>query len=129
MVAALFARLVAVLLPNYGLELEALAIGAIALGALINWRTPGMALIAIGSGLNLLVIAINHGMPVAAEAVLLAGSEMPHDLLHVTLSESTILSVLGDIIPVAPLRGVYSVGDFVIALGGFVVPFRALLRT
>lgn len=129
LIAALAARLLTPIVPSLGLGLEVVAIAAIGLGALINWRISGMTLIALGSGLNLLAIVTNQGMPVATEALVSAGAEMPHDALHVLLSGSTTFPVLGDIIPLAVLRGVYSVGDLVIALGGFIVPFRALLRT
>jgi hypothetical protein len=126
---ALFARVLGLVVPGFGLSLEVLAIATIGLGALVNWRIAGMAIIALGSGLNLLVIVLNQGMPVGSDALLSAGAEFPRDPLHVAMVSSTILPALGDIIPLSPLRGVYSVGDLVIALGGFVVPFRALLRT
>jgi hypothetical protein len=36
--------------------------------------------------------------------------------------------VLADVIPVPLARAVYSIGDFCIALGGFLVPFVLLIR-
>ena len=115
--------------PRVGLPLEVLGIAAIGLVALINRRTTGMVLIAVGCALNVLVIVVNQGMPVASDALLSAGAEMPHDPLHVVLGEATRLPALGDIIPVGPFHSVYSVGDLAIAIGGFVVPFRALLKS
>src|SRR5207237_1369438 len=84
--------------------------------------TTGMVLIAVGCALNVLVIVVNQGMPVASDALLSAGAEMPHDPLHVVLGEATRLPALGDIIPVGPFHSVYSVGDLAIAIGGFAVP-------
>jgi uncharacterized protein DUF5317 len=129
LIPAILARLVAPAIPSFGLGLEILAIFAIGLIALVNWRTDGMALIAMGSGFNLLVILANQGMPVTSEALLAAGAEMPRDPLHIVATDSTRVAILGDIIPIAVFRSVYSVGDFVIALGGFLVPFRALLKS
>jgi len=129
LLAAILMRGVALAVPRVGLPLEVLGIAAIGLVALINRRTTGMVLIAVGCALNVLVIVVNQGMPVASDALLSAGAEMPHDPLHVVLGEATRLPALGDIIPVGPFHSVYSVGDLAIAIGGFVVPFRALLKS
>jgi hypothetical protein len=53
---------------------------------------------------------------------------MPTDALHVQTRDSSVLVPLSDVIPVGIVRNVYSVGDFLIAAGGFVVPFMLLSR-
>jgi uncharacterized protein DUF5317 len=129
LLGALAARLIAPAVPSFGLVLEIVGIAGIGIVALLNGRIVGMPLIAIGSVLNLVVVVANQGMPVAADALLSAGAGMPHDPLHIALGETTKLPMLGDIIPLALFRGVYSIGDFAIAIGGFVVPFRALVKS
>jgi len=42
------------------------------------------------------------------------------------MDSGTRLPLLGDIVPVGVVRSVYSVGDFLIALGGFLIPFMWL---
>jgi uncharacterized protein DUF5317 len=106
-----------------------IGIAGVGVVALLNRRIAGMPLIAIGSVLNFVVVAVNQGMPVAPDALSSAGAAMPDDPLHVVLGESTQLPMLGDIIPLALFRAVYSIGDFGIAIGGFVVPFRTLVKS
>lgn len=91
--------------------------------ALLNHAMPGMRAVAVGAGLNLLVVAANGGMPVSPTGALAAGASIPADGLHHELSDHTQLVLLADVIPVALIRGVYSVGDCVLALGGFWLPF------
>lgn len=97
---------------------------AIALVALRSAALPGMRLIAAGAALNLAVVALNGGMPVDAAALAAAGARPPDDALHVSLTGATAFPLLADRIPLAPFRGVYSLGDVVLALGGFWLPFR-----
>src|SRR2546430_6146049 len=56
LLAAILMRGVALAVPRVGLPLEVLGIAAIGLVALINRRTTGMVLIAVGCALNVLVI-------------------------------------------------------------------------
>ncbi|MGH2498600.1 MAG: DUF5317 family protein [Candidatus Limnocylindria bacterium] len=105
------------------------ALAAIVAVALLNARLPGALLVAFGTALNVAVIALNGGMPVDAAAALAAGAEQRvGDGLHVPLTDTTLLPFLADVIPVPLVRGVYSAGDVVIALGGFWLPFAALRR-
>ena len=110
----------------------AVHVGAILLTAAVaamNWRIPGAALIAAGSLLNAMVIGVNGGMPFDAAAAASAGaSPLLNDALHHPIGPGTILPWLTDVIPLGLFRNVYSVGDFVIALGGFCAPFFVLRR-
>lgn len=72
--------------------------GAILAVVVVNRGTSGMALVGIGALSNLSVVALNGG----------------------------ILGLLADIIPVAFVHNVHSVGDILIAAGGFWLPFVRL---
>jgi Family of unknown function (DUF5317) len=106
----------ALLLASY------LALGAFTLA---NWRIFGMAAVAVGLGLNLLVIAVNEGMPVRRAAVVDAGIAASDNELstiklkskhHYETAEDSLMP-LADVIPVRPLREVLSVGDVVMSIG------------
>ena len=126
--AGLFARAVAPFAPGLAFVLYGFALVTTAAVAVANVRLAGAVLIAIGGGLNLAVVLLNGGMPVDPAAAIAAGTTVPSDALHVSLTDSTQLQALADVIPVPIFRAVYSVGDFFIAAGGFVVPFVALTR-
>ena len=124
----LTARGVASFLPGFGFALYVLSIASTTLVAAANYRIIGAAVVAAGGLLNLCVVIANGGMPVDPGAVAVAGGTMPSDALHVVLTSTTRLRELSDLIAVPLLRSVYSVGDLLIALGGFVVPFMLLIR-
>jgi hypothetical protein len=92
---------------------------------LANIRLFGMALVAVGLALNLLVIAVNGAMPVRPQAVIDAGIvDDGRELSRIRLKSkhhferpSDRLMPLADIIPVKPLREVLSVGDVLMSLG------------
>jgi DHA3 family macrolide efflux protein-like MFS transporter len=93
-----------------------------------NWRLPGAALISVGTFSNVLVVLLNSGMPVDMTLAAEISALPPENGLHIALGPGTIFPFLADIIPVgfapiAALRSVYSVGDFLIAFGGFLIPF------
>jgi Family of unknown function (DUF5317) len=98
---------------------------ALAAFAAANVKLFGMALVVVGLACNLLVIAVNHGMPVRPSAVIRAGiAANDDDLRHIHLQAkhhyerpSDRLLGLADILPVAPLREVLSVGDVVMSVG------------
>ncbi|MGH2378535.1 MAG: DUF5317 family protein [Candidatus Limnocylindria bacterium] len=119
------------LAPLFG-ELSAAAyvaaFASIAIVALVDRRLPGMTAIAAGATLNTLVVAANGGMPVDAAAVASAGAVMPADRLHIDLTPATRLPQLADVIPMAVFRNVYSVGDVLLAAGGFWLPFAWMRR-
>ena len=128
LIAALLVRAAAPFLPVIAFPLYVFALAGTTAGAIANARMSGALLVAIGGGLNLVVVLANHGMPVDVGAVAVAASSMPTDALHVVLTEATVLKPLADVIPVPLAHSVYSVGDFCIALGGFIVPFVLLIR-
>jgi hypothetical protein len=121
-------------LPIYVLSLALIAIWVAA-----NWRIPGMALIAIGLGLNVAVIAANGGhMPVSPEGARLAGhyealaAGDPATSKHALMSsEQAQLWWLGDIIVIprgVPGAVVLSVGDIVLTVGIAILCYSTLLR-
>jgi len=91
-----------------------------------NWRVPGALLIAIGTSLNLLVVALNSGMPYDPVLAASVGAPLPTDALHAVLRSDTRLEFLSDVIPVGPIHSVFSLGDFLNAVGGFLIPFMWL---
>ena len=119
-------RLVASFNSAAPLSVYLVALAGIAAVAALNWRLPGSSLIAIGTAMNIFVIALNAGMPYDAGTVTAVGAPLPTDSLHTLMGPGTRLPFLGDIVPVGLVRSVYSVGDFLIALGGFLIPFMWL---
>ena len=100
-------------------------LGVVAVGV-VNRHVPGAALIAIGAGLNTVVVALNGAMPVSREAIAAVGGTFPVDPLHRQLDETSRLVPLADIIPFPVIRTAYSVGDVFIAVGGFLMSFRVV---
>lgn len=105
----------------------------------LNWRIPGMALIAAGLLMNLLAVAANGGqMPVSPEAARLAGryedlaGSDPAVSKHVVAVEGqTRLWPLIDIIGVpagVPFAPVWSIGDLVLTLGIAILCYRTIRR-
>ncbi len=94
--------------------------------AAANWHLIGFRVIALGLVLNALVILANGGMPVSTEALRYLGA---HDVeaviaaaspLYVLADSSTLLLVLGDVVPVpgpAPVRSLLSLGDALLMVG------------
>lgn len=85
--------------------------------AWINRERSGMWLVGLGVLMNFVVIAINQGMPVLPEAILLAGgvADLSSDPTHTVLDTSTLLPFLADIIPIP--KNVISMGDVVLGVG------------
>lgn len=90
---------------------------------IVNVRLPGMAFIGLGLALNLAVIIPNQGMPVSLKAASAAGFHpsgyLATALKHRAMGPQTVLSFLGDIIPIPPLHKVVSGGDISLSLGIF----------
>jgi hypothetical protein len=128
LVASLVARAVAPFIPAIAFPLYVFALAGSAGTAAANFRLTGALLVAVGGALNLAVVVLNHGMPVDSGAVMVAAASMPTDALHVAVTDATVLTPLADVIPLPIAHAVYSVGDFCIALGGFLVPFVLLIR-
>jgi hypothetical protein len=84
-----------------------------------NRQLPGTWLVALGLGLNALVIGANGAMPVDPDAIRalgIEGAQVPPGK-HTVLDASTRLPWLADIIPIPPLRSIISVGDVVLVAG------------
>lgn len=127
LVLALIARAVAPFSP-FAVVVYLVAIALTSAFGAANWRLPGAPLVALGSLLNLVVIAVNGAMPVDVLALQAAGGRMPEDALHVPLGDHSLLSLLADIVIVPFVRAAYSIGDVLIATGGFLLPFVTLTR-
>ncbi len=86
-----------------------------------NRHITGMAIVALGTALNLAAIVANGGvMPASRAAMRTAGITPSHDFMNSTAVAHPRLQPLGDVfaIPKAwPLHNVYSVGDIVIVIG------------
>jgi hypothetical protein len=109
----------------------ALAVGAsvvglvlVALVALVNRVVPGAWLIALGSALNATVTLANGGMPVDPAALALSAKAAPSDGLHVILGPETRVPFLADVLLAPVVNNIYSLGDLLIAVGGFWMAFR-----
>lgn len=126
LVFALGLRAFGTLVPTSPLELYLVSLLGVAVVAAWNWRIPGTALITVGTLLNIVVATVNGGMPYDAAAVAGLGIQPPTDALHIPLTPETRLAFLADVIPVGPARSVLSLGDFLLGLGGFLVPFMWL---
>ena len=91
--------------------------------AALNWRLPGMALIATGALMNFVVIAANGGMPVSLDALERAGLGNPFEGdavtkgAHHALDDDDRLTFLADVIPIKVTANVVSAGDVVIWAG------------
>lgn len=89
-----------------------------------NRDRSGMWLAGIGVSMNLIVIALNGGMPVLEGAAVVAsgfesGLNVIGDFKHVLLDEGTLVPFLADVIPLR-LAGhgqVLSLGDVFLAVG------------
>lgn len=91
-----------------------------------NRGLPGALLVGAGLAANLIVIAVNGGMPVSVRAANIAGipdieSYLGIAIKHRPMTASTPLAFLGDWIPLPYLRKVISIGDILLAMGVFVL--------
>ena len=113
-----------------GLALATSLAGLVLTGvvALLNSALPGAWPIALGCFLNAAVIAANAGMPVDPVALATSGKPAPSDGLHVILGPETRLPFLADVLLAPVVNNIYSIGDVLLALGGFWMTFRLLKR-
>lgn len=123
LVAASALRLWTFFLPLSPLEIYVIGFVGVGAVAAANWRLPGAPLIAVGTFSNVLVVVLNGGMPYAPEMARAVGAPIPTDALHIAIRGDTLAPFLADIIPFGVVRSVYSIGDFLIAFGGFLIPF------
>jgi MFS family permease len=115
-------RLLGYVVPTSPLAVYFIGLLCVAVVAAANWRLPGAALISVGTFSNVLVVLLNSGMPVDMTVAASIDAVPPPNGLHIELGPATTFPFLADIIPVG-IAGMYSVGDFLIAFGGFLIPF------
>jgi hypothetical protein len=126
LLAGIIARAIAPLLGGLALSASIGGLLLVALVAIVNRALPGAWLIGLGSVLNASVALINGGMPVDPAALAASGKLAPSDGLHVILGPDTRLPFLADVFLAPIVRNIYSVGDLVLATGGFWMAFRLL---
>jgi hypothetical protein len=99
----------------------------------LNRRTNGMLLIAVGVGLNVLVIALNGGMPTKDDVVERNGREVEvpieRTVKHKPSEDDDRLPFLGDVFTAPGVANQqFSIGDIVIGLGIVDLCFEASRR-
>jgi Family of unknown function (DUF5317) len=119
-------------LDQIGPPLYVASTGAVLLFVLANIRVRGMAVVALGAGLNLVTIVANGGtMPASRAALETAGLDGTNGYTNSQALASPVLAPLGDVFALPagiPLANVFSVGDVLIALGILVVIVAAMRR-
>ncbi len=88
----------------------------------MNRKVKGMSLIAVGVALNVLVIALNQGMPTKDDVRERNGREVhvpiEQTVKHRPQRDDDLLGFLGDVITVPGFPNQqFSIGDIVMALG------------
>ena len=107
--------------PEYHDAAVALILGSylpLLLFVWLNRDSSGIWIAGIGILMNFTVIVANAGMPVLAEAAVIAGGgdgQLVLGAKHVLLTTETVLPFLADVIPVP--RSVLSLGDVFLAIG------------
>lgn len=104
----------------------------------LNWRIPGMALLATGLLFNTIAIAVNGGyMPVSPESAAYAGRISNYATEGLAINNNSIATnsnvhfwILTDILPLPhwfPLANVFSIGDVLIVAGACLLCYRTVL--
>jgi Family of unknown function (DUF5317) len=107
---------------DLGLALVMVSYGLLLAFCFVNLRVSMMWLIALGIGLNAVVIGLNQGMPTRDREVTRSGRTVEEPIertvKHRPESDDDLLGFLGDKIVVPePVDEVVSIGDLVIGLG------------
>jgi hypothetical protein len=126
LLAGVIARAAAPFLGVLGLTTSIAGLLLVAVVALANRAIPGAWLVGVGALLNAAVTLLNGGMPVDPGALAVSGKPAPSDGLHVLLGPDTRLPLLADVLLAPIVNNIYSVGDIVLAVGGFWMAFRLL---
>jgi hypothetical protein len=109
-------------IEDVGLAILLLSYAAILAFCLVNRSVRGMTLITVGVALNVLVIALNQGMPTKDDVRERNGREVhvpiEQTVKHRPQEDGDLLGFLGDVItaPGFPNQQ-FSIGDIVMALG------------
>ena len=99
----------------------------------LNRRLAGMAIVTVGIVLNVLVIALNHGMPTKDDVVERNGRDVhvpiERTVKHRPKEDDDLLPFLGDVLsaPGIPNQQ-FSIGDVVIGIGVADICFEASRR-
>ena len=97
-----------------------------------NRSLQGMWIIAIGVALNVVVIALNQGMPASDDVAQRGGREVhipiERTVKHKPESNDDLLPFLGDVFSLPGDNAVFSVGDIVLGLGIVDICFEASRR-
>jgi hypothetical protein len=120
-------------------QLYMLSMALLTVWVALNWRIPGMALMALGLLMNFAAITANGGyMPVSAESARYAGrldryatDGPPVANNSIATGDQARLWPLTDILPIPaglPFANVYSVGDVLLTLGGALLCYRTIRR-
>ncbi len=109
-------------IENVGIAILLLSYVAILGFCTVNRKVKGMTLIAVGVALNVLVIALNHGMPTKDDVHERNGREVhvpiEQTVKHRPQEDDDLLGFLGDVITVPGLPNQqFSIGDIVMGLG------------
>ena len=91
----------------------------------LNWRIAGVRVLAAGIALNIVVVALNTGMPVGGPLAARLGMAPSAELIanrgafYQPVDSGTVAPLLGDVIPIPaprPLRSLLSIGDVLMFL-------------
>ena len=108
-------------IDDAGLAILLLSYALIFAFCFINRSLQGLWIVAIGVALNVLVIALNQGMPASDQIVHRRGREVhvpiERTVKHKPESDDDLLPFLGDVFTLPGDNAVFSVGDIVIGLG------------
>ena len=125
------------LIQAWTTQLYMLSMALLTLWVGLNWRIPGMALMALGLLSNFAAIAANSGyMPVSPESARYAGrleryaaEGLPVANNSIATGDQARLWLLTDILPIPagmPFANVYSIGDVLLTLGGALLCYRTI---
>jgi hypothetical protein len=128
------------LIPAWTTQLYMLSMALLIVWVALNWRIPGMALMALGLLSNFAAIAANGGyMPVSPESARYAGrleryttEGLPVANNSIATDDQVRLWPLTDILPIPaglPFANVYSIGDVLLTIGGALLCYRAIRWT
>lgn len=131
---ALFSEPIAAQVGTLGPPLYVASTVIVLVALLANLGLPGFRFIAAGAALNLAAIVVNGGqMPASAEALAMAHgvAAVPTAVFSnsVLIGPQTWLPWLGDVFALphgVPLANVFSIGDVLIGLGGFLFVLRTM---
>lgn len=126
LIAGVIARVAAPFVGGLALVASLAGLLLVSVVAVLNRALPGAWLIALGSFLNAVVTLVNAGMPVDPGALAASGKPAPSDGLHVLIGSDTRLPFLADVLLAPVVNNIYSVGDVLLAVGGFWMAFRLL---